>query len=192
MGHSLSEDAQERLREFRVAHGEWAAQRAQARAVAKEVKRAARDAARAARIVPVREKKPPYQKKGRNRLYRSTSDVLDRLWGSLTVTDTGCWEAPVGKRSRYGYGMIYLGNRGGPYPKQVPNLYHMSRLVWQVIHAEPIPAGMLICHHCDNPPCCNPDHLFIGTASDNVADMVAKGRNRAARETPPVHNTPTP
>jgi hypothetical protein len=49
------------------------------------------------------------------------------------------------------------------------------RRAWELTHG-PITDGLHCLHHCDHPPCCNPSHLFLGAPADNVADMVAKGR----------------
>ncbi len=57
------------------------------------------------------------------------------------------------------------------------------RFAYAIVNG-PIPLGMSVCHTCDNPSCCNPSHLFLGTAADNNRDMVYKGRNM-----PPPHPT---
>jgi hypothetical protein len=58
-------------------------------------------------------------------------------------------------------------------------------LAWILTHG-PVPAGLSVCHRCDNPPCCRPDHLELGTAAENSADMASKGR--AARRSGLAHH----
>lgn len=78
------------------------------------------------------------------------------------VGGAGCWEFQGAKRHPYGY-KKFSGKQA-------------HRVMWELVYG-PIPAGLFVLHHCDNPACVRPDHLFLGTIADNARDMRQKGRH---------------
>lgn len=96
--------------------------------------------------------------------------VAKGFWFYVNKTD-GCWEW-TGALSTAGYGRASVGNGRTDYA---------HRESFKMYSGADIPEGMFVCHHCDNPKCVRPDHLFLGTHGDNMRDMVRKGRNNAAQ-----------
>lgn len=83
------------------------------------------------------------------------------FWSKVAITanDDLCWEWKAGKRSKYGS----FGSGSS------------HRIAWELANGK-IPDGLWVLHKCDNPLCCNPKHLFLGTAKNNSDDMVNKDR----------------
>lgn len=94
-------------------------------------------------------------------------ELLNRIKSQVRVDEaTGCW-IWLGTRStcRMGYGQMSINDKAR----------RVHRVVYE-LKAGAIPKGKFVCHDCDTPLCCNPEHLFLGTHRDNMADMTQKGR----------------
>ena len=96
--------------------------------------------------------------------------LAERFWAKVDVRGPGeCW-AFTGSPGMHGYGVIRDKNKQR----------RAHRVSYELSKGE-IPEGMVVCHSCDNPPCVNPNHLFLGTVQANNRDMDRKGRRNVAR-----------
>lgn len=94
---------------------------------------------------------------------------VKRLWSKVNIIeDNKCWEW-IASRDRHGYGYFSVTR------DKITKNSTSSRATYIAVNG-PIPDGLFVCHKCDNPPCCNPKHLFLGTPKDNAHDMIKKGR----------------
>lgn len=102
---------------------------------------------------------------------RPRRPVDERFWVKVdkSAGPDECWPWLAGSCSA-GYGTFRFNDRENS----------SNRVAWMLSFG-PIPDGLWVLHRCDNPPCCNPRHLFLGTCGDNVRDCIAKGRGNRAR-----------
>ena len=94
--------------------------------------------------------------------------ILNRFWVQVIKLEENCWLWKGGTVHKYG--ILNAHN---------DRVYAHRFSYW--IHGGVIPKKMCVCHHCDNPPCVNPEHLFLGTTEDNLRDMVQKNRGALGR-----------
>lgn len=101
---------------------------------------------------------------------------LRPFWERVRVQDNGCWDHLGAPTSNNGY----------PRIRRKRQRWVTHRYVWYLAEGR-IPRDLEVCHTCDNPVCVNPFHLFLGTHTDNMRDMVAKGRIKNHRNSRKTH-----
>lgn len=94
-----------------------------------------------------------------------TPQQLDRFWARVEKTET-CW-IWLGAINKYGYGAVGINGK----------VLRAHRISWAIANGRTPTPKEFVCHSCDNRPCVNPGHLWLGDNRSNMADCVAKGRN---------------
>jgi len=94
-------------------------------------------------------------------------DIKERFWANVDIADN-CWNWTA-SRNQYGYGRMCITTS---YKKK--KWLQAHRISYAIFYG-PIPEGKIICHHCDNPACVRPDHLYCGTWANNTHDAVVRG-----------------
>lgn len=114
--------------------------------------------------------RPPRTREFKGRF--GAENFLERFWAKIDVRGPDeCWEWTATRHYK-GYGEFRIVTSRSAKAHGV---------AWILANTRDIPAGMVVCHRCDNPPCCNPGHLFLGTVGDNNRDRAAKGRGGKTR-----------
>jgi hypothetical protein len=99
--------------------------------------------------------------------HNSKQDLEERVWGHINIGNPNeCWEW-VGGKNKDGYGRLNISGR----------IDRAHRVVYRLANGD-IPPNKIILHSCNNPSCCNPNHLRAGTYKENTHDMMVSGRNR--------------
>src|SRR5260370_21245414 len=100
---------------------------------------------------------------------RQKLTIMEFIWRDTVFPTNGCW-VYTGHLNSKGYGQIKYNDK----------LELVHRISYRIMKGR-IPKGLFVLHKCDNPPCFNPDHLFVGTQLDNIRDMISKGRQNNNR-----------
>lgn len=95
--------------------------------------------------------------------------LVDKLLAGIRKLQDGCWICEPASITGHNYFQLSIDRPSGKVRAYV------HRLSYEHFKG-PIPEKLDVCHRCDHPPCCNPDHLFTGTRTENMQDMLAKGR----------------
>lgn len=104
------------------------------------------------------------------------ADISESAFRRFRAKQVPCGDCHIwiGSLNNKGYGQLQLG--------RVLGMRYAHRISWVMANGD-LPSEILVLHRCDEPRCVNPEHLFLGTAKDNTADMVRKGRHAWKRGT---------